>query len=111
MGLKTKIQKVKAESGGGLKKWFLQAKRNPNRVWQLIFGSFLAVAILLLAFSGYLFIQINRGEIFKVAKPAADSLGTIDREKLAQTLVVINRKALKLKELKSGGTVYIDPSI
>ncbi|MFA6536463.1 MAG: hypothetical protein WC250_00430 [Candidatus Paceibacterota bacterium] len=113
MDLKNINQLVKAVGADskGVGAWFVQAKRDPNRAWEIIFGSFLVVALLLLAFSGYLFVKINRGEIFTVSKPATENLGTIDREKVKQALDAMDRKALKLKEIKNGGTIYVDPSL
>lgn len=110
MNLKHQNQTGKVLNWSNFKEWFLQVKRNPNRAWQIIFGSFVIATILLLAFSGYLFVKINRGEIFTVIKPETENLGTIDREKMEQVLKLFGQKALKLKEIKAGGTVYIDPS-
>jgi len=104
------VKVVKLESGG-FASWFSRAKHDPNRAWQVIFGIFLLAALLLLAFSGYLFIKISKGEIFTVSKPETEQIGTIDREKLGRILSALDRKALKLSEIKAGGTVYVDPSI
>jgi len=111
---KIKSKKVKINFSAFWQKiasWFALAKYNPHRAWEIIFESFILVAVLLLALSGYLFVKINSGEIFKVEKAPEGQLETINREDLTRVLHIYELKSLRFDSVKAGKQALPDPSI
>ncbi|MFQ5661915.1 MAG: hypothetical protein ACE5F2_01540 [Candidatus Paceibacteria bacterium] len=104
----TKIFKKKnKQPGTGVSAYFLDAKH----VWKIIIYVFIALNIGVVAFSVYLFLEINKGDIFKVEQDISVTVDTIDRKLLSETLASFEKMKDELKKLKSKRPSVIDPSL
>lgn len=84
---------------------------NAKHVWGIIIYVFVALNIVFIIFSGYLFLEINRGDIFKVEGDISIRVNTIDRALLRDTLDSFEKMENELRELKKKRPSIIDPSL
>lgn len=64
-----------------------------------------------MAFSAYLFLEINNGDIFKIKQDATITVDTIDRALLREILLTFEKMENELEELKNNRPIVIDPSL
>jgi hypothetical protein len=85
---------------------------SPEADWKIIFISGMTLAFIVIALSAYMFIKINKGEIF-VADPSVDvKKNALDVDALRETVSYYQNKALEFERIKSVTTTeMIDPSI
>jgi len=83
---------------------------DPKYAWNIIVCMFVVINISLMAFSGYLFLKISSGDIFKIESDVSVMIDTIDRTLLRDTLEVFEKKEIELEELKKKRPSVIDPS-
>ena len=84
---------------------------HPARDWKIILFIFSITNIIIAIFSAYLFLQINKGEIFLVEPTQTTIADTIDREALTETLLLFEKKTLNLEALKRNRPTLVDPSL
>ncbi|PIT96843.1 hypothetical protein COT82_00955 [Candidatus Campbellbacteria bacterium CG10_big_fil_rev_8_21_14_0_10_35_52] len=82
-----------------------------ERIWKIIFTIFILLNIAIAVFSGYLFFQINDGEIFKTGIDESFIINTIDRTILRDTLSLFEEKAFRFEELEKNNVIIADPSL
>lgn len=83
----------------------------PARDWKIILFIFSITNITIAIFSAYLFLQINKGEIFLVEPPQTTFVDTIDREKLTKTLMLFEEKINNFEVLKRNKPTLVDPAL
>lgn len=84
---------------------------HPARDWKIILFIFSITNIILAVFSAYLFLQINKGEIFLVEPTQAIIVDTIDREALKEVLLLFEEKSRNFEDLKRNKPTLVDPSL
>ncbi|HJO89899.1 MAG: hypothetical protein QGH85_02175 [Candidatus Pacebacteria bacterium] len=84
---------------------------NAKYTWGIIIAVFVVLNIGIIAFSGYLFLEINEGDIFKVEQDITVIVDTIDRKLLSETLDSFDAMENEIKELKEKRPSVIDPSL
>ncbi|MDD5068099.1 MAG: hypothetical protein PHS53_01880 [Candidatus Pacebacteria bacterium] len=82
-----------------------------KRDWEILLGGFLFLLIAGAIASGFLFLNISRGEIFQIQKSSQDDTSIIDSELLKKTIDFYENKALNLKEITTHSKVIGDPSL
>lgn len=84
---------------------------DPKHAWKVTIFVFTVLNVGIIAFSVYLFFQINEGDIFKIKQDATITVNTIDRTLLSDTLEIFEKRENELKELKKNRPGIIDPSL
>lgn len=84
---------------------------NASRDWEIIFSVFIAFILVSALFSVYLFLQINKGEIFTVRQNGNVSLDTINRTLLEDTLLFFENKQQRFIEMNKNKPRFVDPSL
>lgn len=82
-----------------------------ERDWGIMILGFSAAILLVIVLEGYLFVRINRGDLFA---PTAESLTqseTINRKTLLDTAEFFEARQKKYEVFRSTATPQIDPSI
>ncbi len=82
---------------------------NPQKQWKRIVITYSAITALLLAFSGYVYLQVTTGEFFAVAPVTSNTVTTLNREKLNSTVSFFEAKREKFDEEKSKTPDSVDP--
>lgn len=82
----------------------------PEADWKIIFISFAILAVVVIAFSIFMFREIGRGDIFVTEAPGAQEEQILDTSLLKETVLYYQNKALELKKLKSSTPSDTDPS-
>jgi hypothetical protein len=95
----------------GVKRYVHKLGKNPEADWKLLFGLFVTLAVLLLAFSGFILYQIYQGEIFLAEKHDPRTLRTIDRNKLKELIGQFKLSDGHFEELKADKPVLVDPGL
>jgi len=83
----------------------------PERDWKLIALSTILLALFVIGFSLYVFIQIDKGEIFVVERPGGREGRILDIDKLRATVDYYQSKAETFETLKSQVIQSQDPSL
>lgn len=91
---------------------FLGIGSSPEADWMVILVTTVLFMIFAVAFSAYMFIKINKGEIFVIEKDTDDSSQTLDIALLRDVVRDYNKKALEFERFKEIGSLdLVDPSL
>lgn len=105
--LKTFLKKPNLKLNGSL----FGFGTSPEADWKVIFVSSAVLAISFVIFSVYIFIKIDKGEIF-VSKQTTEQEGQIlDTALFKETISYYEAKALEFKEMKKVEITAVDPSL
>ena len=83
----------------------------PARDWKLILLIFVVLNGGIIFFSVYLFLQINKGEIFLVESESSATVSAIDQQLLNETLLFFSEKAGRYEDIKDQKPNLPDPSL
>ena len=86
-------------------------KINPHKHWNFLIYTFFSLVLALMLFSFYLLYEIRNDKIFQVTLTEDENQNLLKESLLETTLNTYKNKAAKIAEIKSGGTVYGDPSL
>jgi hypothetical protein len=84
---------------------------DPKYVWRIIISLFVVLNFGVMVFSGYLFLEINSRDIFKIENNTTFTIDTIDRTFLRETLESFEKMKVELEKLKNKRPNVIDPSL
>lgn len=86
---------------------------SPEADWKIIFTLFSAIAIIGIALNVFIFLKIDKGEIFAVEDPASGEGRMVDYEKLKSAVDYYQEKERNFRAIQSNAstTVISDPSI
>ncbi len=84
---------------------------NPVHDWKIVLIFFVFIAIILAGLSGYLFLKINRGEIFITQKHDTQTVSVLNVKLLEKTVGEFEEKKAHLLELETEKVIASDPSI
>ena len=84
---------------------------SPEADWKIIFVSTMILAVLVIASNIFIFIKINKGEIFVVEKSAEEGDKTLDLSLIRKTVSYYQNKALEFERIKRAKTPATDPSL
>lgn len=84
---------------------------SPEADWKVIFISSVILAISFVIFSVYIFIKIDKGEIFVSKKTTNQDGQVLDTTLLTETVSYYEAKALEFKEMKMIRISTVDPSL
>lgn len=90
---------------------FLGYSTSPEADWGIIFVSAAILTVLIIGLSTFIFIKIDRGEIFVVKKLAGEGDKTLDLSILKETVSYYQNKALEFERIKRAKTSTVDPSL
>lgn len=90
---------------------FLHWGRSPERDWKIIFVFAALFAFCSIATSAFIFVKIDRGEIFLAEKVNEESGETLDFKKLEETALYYKNKELELEKIIRSKPQYVDPSL
>ena len=79
--------------------------------WKIIFISTVVLAVLVIVLSVFIFIKINKGEIFVVKKSAEPEKKALNLSLLRETVSYYENKALEFERIKSVKIEAVDPSL
>jgi len=108
------IQKILKNIKARLDKQRFQPGRSvthPTRDWKIILGAFTALNIVIIILSTFLFLQINKGEIFLVDSTSPSTVDSIDKVLLKETLSFFEEKERVFESLKRNKPTLVDPSL
>lgn len=100
------IRNVSLRRGGR----FLGFGSSPEADWRIIFNVGVFLSICMVLFCAYIFIKIDKGEIF-TTEPPTDAERTLDIQKLKETVSHYKDRKAVYEELKNNGTSVPDPSL
>ena len=84
---------------------------SPEADWKIIFISTMVLAVLVIGLSTFVFIKIDRGEIFVVEKLAEQGDKILDLSLLRETVSYYQDKAVEFERIKRVKTPSVDPSL
>ena len=84
---------------------------NPEIDWKIIFISTVVLATAVIILSIFIFIKIDKGEIFVVKKQVEEVGETLDITILRNTVSYYQNKALEFESIKNSKPVSSDPSL
>jgi hypothetical protein len=84
---------------------------SPEADWKIILVSTLILTVLVIALSVFIFIKIDKGEIFVVERPAGEGEKNLDVSLLKETVSYYRAKALEFERIKGLVIPAIDPSL
>jgi len=79
--------------------------------WKIIFVSTVVLAILAMVLSLYIYIKIDKGEIFVIEKTAGQGETTLGASLLKETVSYYKNKAIEFKRIKNVVKPAADPSL
>lgn len=87
--------------------------KNPESDWKIVFFSALTLAILTIALNVYVYIKIDKGEIFVVEGAGEGSGNTLNIEKLEETVEYYQSKAANFQRIirQDASAPVSDPSL
>jgi len=88
-----------------------EIKTNPEFDWKIIFFSTLGFIILAVTLSIFIFIKIDKGEIFLAEPVDSSSSQTLDASRLRDTLEHYGDKADEFNRIINASHSSVDPSI
>ena len=107
INLYTSLKKFKWRVGGHL----FGFGTSPQADWKIIFISTLVLTLLALVLSGFIFIKIDKGEIFVIDKPLEQRGKTLDISLLKEIISYYQGKAREFERIKSLVVPATDPSL
>lgn len=85
---------------------------SPEMDWKIIFVSAAALAVVTIALNIFMFVRIDKREIFVVDATLTQGSSVIDLDILRSTLSYYQSKAIEFEKIKSGTIpVVVDPSL
>ena len=84
---------------------------SPEADWKIIFISTVALALLVIIISAFIFIKIDKGEIFVVEQSDEQGEKTLDISLLKETVSYYEGKAVEFERIKRASTPAVDPSL
>lgn len=84
---------------------------SPNADWKVLFSLFVLLFILISGVSFYMFVKIDKGEIFVVEKQSAVGSRILDTNLLKQTIEYYRERSTRLEEIKANKDATLDPSL
>ena len=85
--------------------------RNARSDWQVVCFAFLLLNFISIAVSVFMYLKINKGEIFLADKRESPSLGTIDRSLLQKTVAFFEDKKASFETFKQQSLPTVDPFV
>ncbi len=83
---------------------------SPETDWKIIFNTGVFLVLCTIIFNAYVFVKIDKGEIFTVNSPEGGSKA-LDIRKLEEIVSYYKARELEYEEVKSIGTKVPDPSL
>lgn len=90
---------------------FIHWGRNPGRDWRIIFSVATILVFCSIVISIFIFIKINKGDIFLVEKTNEEQGETLNLDKLKETASYYKAKALEFERIQNSKSRYVDPSL
>lgn len=84
---------------------------NPETDWKIIFVSTLVLAVLVVVLSVFIFMKIDKGEIFVVEKSNEQGEKSLDTSLLKETVSYYENKAREFERIKGLIVPAVDPSL
>lgn len=84
---------------------------NPARDWTVLFSVGVIGVLVLAIFSLYLYFQINKGELFLVAKKVEGAEQIFNKTRLKETVEFYESKEKKFEDIKNSENRIADPSL
>jgi hypothetical protein len=84
---------------------------SPEVDWKIIFMSAVVLGVLLIALSAYIFIKIDKAELFAIEQSADQSEKTLDTKALKEVVSYYQNKAIEFEKIKNSVTASTDPSL
>jgi len=84
--------------------------KSPEADWKTILLSTVFLTLLIIVFSVYMYIKIDKGEIFASNKSAGTDEVILDVNLLKETVSYYQNKALEFESINKASTPYVDPS-
>ena len=84
---------------------------SPEADWKIIFTSTLILTVLAVGLSVYIFLKIDKGEIFVVEKQDEQSEKTLDVSLLQETVSYYKNKEIEFNRIKNLVAPSVDPSL
>lgn len=84
---------------------------SPEADWKIILISTIILTVLVIALSVFLFIKVDKGEIFMVEKSVGQKEKALNISLLKETVFYYQNKALEFERIKSSVTPTADPSL
>lgn len=84
---------------------------SPEADWKIILILTMILAVLVIVLSAFMFIKINRGEIFVVKRSIEQEEKVLDTSLLRETVLYYQNKALEFEKIKNSVTPATDPSL
>ena len=84
---------------------------SPETDWKIILVSTLILSVSIIVLSVFIFIKIDKGEIFVVDKPTGEGKENLDTFLLKETVSYYEAKALKFERIKGLVVPAVDPSL
>lgn len=81
----------------------------PEADWKIIFIATSVLALLIIALSIFMFIKIDKREIFVSDKSSEPSQRTLDTARLKETILYYQNKALEFERIKNSATLITTP--
>ena len=91
--------------------WLFGFGTSPEADWRIILISAMILVVLIITLSVFIFIKIDKGEIFVVERLAEQSEKTLNLSLLKETVSYYEAKDLELGKIKNATTVATDPSL
>jgi len=84
---------------------------SPEADWKIIFVSLLVLALLVVGLCAYVFLNVDKQDIFMVGETKVNSEQVLDLVRLKETILYYQEKALQLEKIKRLDSSSVDPSI
>lgn len=84
---------------------------DPKTDWKIIFISTVILVVSVVVFSVYMFVKIDKGEIFLVEKTGVEQERVLDIDLLKETVNYYQNKAFEFERIKNAKTKAVDPSL
>mgnify|MGYP001561766650 CR=1 FL=1 len=104
---KLSFKKLNLNTHGRLFGW----GSSPEADWKIIFILTLVLAVSFVILSAFIFIKIDKGEIFVVKKSLDQETKTLDMALLKETVSYYEAKAREFSRIKSVVIPAVDPSL
>lgn len=105
--LQTSFKKLNWETNGKL----FGFGTSPEADWKIIFISTVVLALSVIILSAFIFIKIDKGEIFVVEQSDEQGEKTLDISLLKETVSYYEGKAVEFERIRRGSTPAVDPSL
>jgi hypothetical protein len=107
MSLEPFIKKIDFKSGTELLKFGV----TPESDWKKLLVITIALSVLVSALNIFMYIRVDRGEIFEIYGETGEEVPKLDIEELKKTTDYYESKASEFEKIKSGSSGSADPSV